>query len=367
MKIKYHYKMTWFFFGLLFCCSSFGETLLLKDLAGREVQFPRDPRKIVGIGPGALRLLVYLQAQDKVAGVEKMEKMSFRGRSYWIAHSELWDLPECGPGGPGGINHKPDPASIMMVNPQVIFVTCMDGPLADEAMKTSGIPFVILSYGEPGGSDEVLFESLKISGKILNREKRADDVIAYFESVRKDLDQRTRAISRKQRPSVYVGGIGHKGLFGIESTEKSFIPFSRVNAKNLCEDLETRIGNHLFLNREDLLRMNPDVIFIDGGGLNSVTEDFFKKPEYYFSFKAFSERAVHTLLPVNAYGTNLCTALADAYAVGKILYPAAFKDIDPEKKADEIYTFLVGKPVYESMKKDYGPLGAVVPFLKPEE
>ncbi|OQY57143.1 MAG: hypothetical protein B6245_17375 [Desulfobacteraceae bacterium 4572_88] len=31
-----------------------------------------------------------------------------------------------------------------------------------------------------------------------------------------------------------------------------------------------------------------------------------------------------------------------------------FKDVDPEKKADEIYTFLVGKPVYDQMKKDYG-------------
>jgi hypothetical protein len=38
--------------------------------------------------------------------------------------------------------------------------------------------------------------------------------------------------------------------------------------------------------------------------------------------------------------------LADAYAIGKILYPAAFSDIDPERKCDEIYTYLVGQPVY---------------------
>ena len=38
--------------------------------------------------------------------------------------------------------------------------------------------------------------------------------------------------------------------------------------------------------------------------------------------------------------------LADAYAIGKILYPAAFSDIDPERKCDEIHTYLVGQPVY---------------------
>ncbi|MEA1939888.1 MAG: iron ABC transporter substrate-binding protein, partial [Candidatus Caldatribacteriota bacterium] len=34
--------------------------------------------------------------------------------------------------------------------------------------------------------------------------------------------------------------------------------------------------------------------------------------------------------------------------------PDRFKDIDPEKKADEIYTFLVGKPVYKEMQRDFG-------------
>ena len=52
--------------------------------------------------------------------------------------------------------------------------------------------------------------------------------------------------------------------------------------------------------------------------------------------------------------TNVGTALADAYYIGKVLYPERFNDINPEEKADEIYTFLVGKPVYEQMKKQFG-------------
>jgi iron complex transport system substrate-binding protein len=105
------------------------------------------------------------------------------------------------------------------------------------------------------------------------------------------------------------------------------------------------------------LKLNPDFIFIDGGGLTLVREDFRKKPEVYNALKAFADGQVYSLLPFNWYTTNIDTALADAYAIGKILYPSHFEDIDPGRKADEIYTFLVGKPVYQEMKKDYGVIG----------
>jgi len=50
--------------------------------------------------------------------------------------------------------------------------------------------------------------------------------------------------------------------------------------------------------------------------------------------------------PYNSYNTNYETVLADAYFIGKTLYPDRFADVDPVEKADEIYTFFVGKPVF---------------------
>jgi iron complex transport system substrate-binding protein len=37
--------------------------------------------------------------------------------------------------------------------------------------------------------------------------------------------------------------------------------------------------------------------------------------------------------------------------IGKLLYPNRFQDINPEAKADEIYTFLVGKPVFKEIDR----------------
>ena len=62
-------------------------------------------------------------------------------------------------------------------------------------------------------------------------------------------------------------------------------------------------------------------------------------------------------LPYNYYSTNIDTAIADAYFLGKVIYPEAFADIDPAAKADEIYTALLGVAIYEQMKENFGGFG----------
>ena len=333
------------------------------DMAGRTVLSPFDPQRIVCLGPGALRLIVYLQATEKVVGVESMEKMRPIGRPYWIARPELHRLPACGPGGPAAINKKPDLEAVLKLAPEVIFVTYMDGALAQEVQRTLAIPVVALSYGNLATFDTAVFTALRIGGAILNRQARAEALIADVEARRRDLSARTGEIAPDRRPAVFVGGIGYRGAHGIESTEQRYIPFDWVHAANVAERVEASIGSHVFMDKEALLHLDPEVIFIDGGGLDLVAADFRKHSAYYPALKAFTTRRVYTLLPFNYYTTNVGTALADAYTIGKILYPDQFTDVDPAAKADEIYTFLVGAPVYRQMAADFGPIGQVAPFL----
>jgi iron complex transport system substrate-binding protein len=338
-------------------------TVTITDMSGRQVNAPFDPDRIVCIGPGTLRLIVYLQAVSKVAGVEDMEKINPGGRPYWIAHPELAGLPRCGPGGPAGINKKPDLEAVLTVKPQVIFCTYMDASLADEVQRTLGIPIVLLSYGDFATFDEAVYDAMRIAGRILNRENRANEVVAYIESLRDDLRKRTEDIPEQSKPSVYVGGIGYRGSQGIESTERQYIPFEWLGAKNVAEGVDAAVGSHIAMDKEMLLMLNPDVIFIDGGGLILVEEDYRKKPVFYNALKAFSSRRVYSLHPFNWYTTNIGTALTDAYTIGKILYEKQFEDINLPQKADEIYTFMVGKSVIESMQKDYGSNGRKITFL----
>lgn len=342
--------------GISIICDA-ASLVKVTDMADRQVTTPLDPERIVCIGPGTLRLIVYLEAESKVVGVEDMETMNPGGRPYWIAHPELHKLPRCGPGGPAGINKKPDLEAVLSLRPQVIFTTYMENAIADKTQDTLGIPVVVLSYGEFATFDEAVYDALRIGGRILNREQRADHIIDYIESLRKDLQTRTKNVSPGQRPAVYVGGIGYRGSYGIESTEQRYIPFEWLNVNNVAERVKARSGSHVFMDKEMLLKFNPAVIFIDGGGWALVKEDYSKKPEYYKALKAFFNQQIYILLPFNWYATNIGTALADAYAIGKRIYPERFKDIDPGNKTDEIYKFLVGAPVYKEIKKEYGPIG----------
>ena len=326
------------------------------DLAGRTVTVPFNPQRIIALSPGTLRLITYLQATDKVAGIEDFEKTRPFARPYIMAHHELTKLPRIGPGGPGSINKDPDLEAVLQIKPDVIFISYMESANAEALQKKLGIPVVVLSHGRFASFDELVYESLKVAGKILDKEKRAEEVIQFIESCRKELASLVKDVPGQQKPEVYVGAIGYKGVQGIESTDASYTPFEWISANNLAKKIAK--GQHLFIDKEKLLELDPAIIFIDGGGLQLVKQDYQKKPEFYQGLRAFRENKVYVLYPFNYYVTNVDTAIIDAFAVGKILYPDKFIDIDVPKRADEIYKFLVGKPVYKDMERDFGPLGA---------
>jgi iron complex transport system substrate-binding protein len=329
------------------------DNIKIVDAIGREVVVPKEVNRIICSGPGCLRLIVYLNATDKVVGIEGFEKKKGVGRPYILAHPELLDLPVIGNGGPGDIGKGPNLEQTLKVKPDVIFLTYVTKEKADDIQQKTGIPVVVLSYGKLGTfSNEDLFKSLKIAGKILNKEDRAEEVIEFIKDCQNDLNNRTKDIPDDKKPTVYVGGVAFKGMHGIDSTQCKYPPFMAVNAKNVADELG-KVG-YIKIDREKLLEWNPDIIFIDEFSLKLIKEDYSKNPEFYNSLKAFKTGNVYGLLPYNFYMTNVGTALADAYYIGKVLYPERFNDINPEEKADEIYTFLVGKPVYEQMKKQFG-------------
>jgi iron complex transport system substrate-binding protein len=346
--------------GVLAYSAFAGEKIAVTDMGKRTVEVPSDPQRIICLSPGTLRLIVYLGATGKVVGVEDFEKTRPTARPYILAHPELAQLPTVGPGGPGSINKEPDLEAVLKVRPEVIFVSYMEPANADALQKKLGIPVIILTHGRFASFDELMYDSLRVAGKILKAEQKAGEVIGYIEKARRDLAERTHGIPDADKPTVYIGSVGYKGIQGIESTDASFTPLEWVGAKNVAKTISAT--GHLFVDKEKLLALNPEIIFLDGGGLSLVKQDYAKKPQFYKGLKAFQDKRVYVLFPFNYYVTNISTAMADAYAAGKILYPERFADIDPAKKADEIYTFLYGKPLYKEMESDFGALGRVAEF-----
>lgn len=337
--------------------------ITITDGLGRNVTIPENVTRVVCSGAGCLRYLVYLQAQNYVAGVDSLEKTknAIEGRPYVLANPQLKDYPLI-----GEARGKDDPEKIIEINPQVVLKTSMIGqssaPTATEAdtlQSKTGIPVVSLPYGSL--SDEKsrakMYSSLRIMGKVVGKQQRAEEIINYINATMKDLENRTADIPESERKTAYVGGVSMAGAHGIISTEPAYPPFLWVNAKNVAAGMGT---DHADIAKEALVDWDPEYLFIDIGTLQLGNEGAIGELKNDTALKGLSavkNDKVYGVIPYNYYSTNYESVLANAYYVGKVLYPDRFKDIDPEAKANEIYTFFLGKPVFSDLNKQYNNMG----------
>jgi len=182
------------------------------DGAGRTIQIPAVVERVICSGPGSLRLLTYLQAEDKIVAVDDMEKQrpNFDARPYALAHQQFKKYPIFGEF--RGYDH---PELILSLDPlpQVILKTFPGmGHDPVELQNKTGIPVVIVRYGELAGDRDVLYDSLRLIGEIVDRRERAEMVISFFEAKIADLQGRTGGIPSEKRPTCFVGGIALKVL-----------------------------------------------------------------------------------------------------------------------------------------------------------
>lgn len=314
----------------------------IEDLLGRHIDVNHKVSRIVAIGPGALRLVCYMGLSDKVVGIENIERHSTA--PYIIANPSLLNLPTIGQGGP---NSSIDTEKILSVRPDVIFVTYLvDKRSAETLQDKTHIPVVILSYGKIATFDNNDFKkSLMLIGEICDKQDRAKQIISFLDDQFKQLRKLSQG---KRKASVYIGALGMRGAHGIESTQGDFLPFKLLSIYNVASS--AKISGAFMMSKEQLLALNPDYIFIDYGGLALVKQDYKANPSFYNSLKAFKNKNVFIELPYNYYATNIDNALIDTYWVAKVVYK---KNVNMEQKANQIYEFLLGKPLYNEMLKYY--------------
>ena len=337
--------------------------ITITDGFGRNVVVPENTEKVVCSGAGCLRYLVYLQAQNYVVGVDSLEKQKneVEGRPYALANQQLKNYPLI-----GEFRGKDDPEKIIAINPQVVLKTGTTGQPAatnaaeaDTLQSKTNIPVISFPYGSLKNEKQKaeMYSSLRIMGKVVGKQERAEEVISYIDATMQDLEKRTADIPKSERKTVYVGGVSSAGAHGIISTEPAYPPFLWVNANNVAAGMG---ADHADIAKEALVDWDPEYLFIDIGTLQLGNEGAIGELKNDASLKGLSavkNGKVYGVIPYNFYSTNYESVLANAYYVGKVLYPDRFKDIDPKTKADEIYTFFLGKSVFSDLNKQYNNLG----------
>jgi len=182
----------------------------INDLAGRKIEIPEKIDKIAAVGPGALRLIVYLEAEEKVVGIEEFEKRNQK-RPYILAQKELLKLPVIGPQFGG------DAELIAAQAPDLIIASYLSKAQMNTLQKKTATPVVSINNGSPGSMTEKEFKkALTFIAEILKKEERAEELINFFNQNKLELKSRTAAAEISM--TVYIGGIGNKGAQGITST-----------------------------------------------------------------------------------------------------------------------------------------------------
>lgn len=304
------------------------------DMMGRTVEI-NAASKLVFIGPGALRLGVYLGLHERLVGIEKTENDASPLSPYrtFLGKERIAKLPVIGTGGPGKM---PDLEALMMAKPDLIVASFVDKNQLELITSQTGIPVIALSYGATYGGNAKQLQSIKDSllllGNITQTTPRAQALVSFITEQEKHL-QSIKVTPRK----IYIGGVGYKGAQGITSTEASYPPFEMLGLKNsLFEGKETM--GHQFIELEALLKNNPDILFIDMFGKEKVKEEYATHKALFDTLSAYQKGNVKEVLNYNFYSTNVENLLIIAWQIAATMGAS----VNVTQNASEIFTAFYG-------------------------
>jgi len=345
------------FFSLIVFLFAGSAEAAIVDASGQVWEVAAPPERVLCSGSGCLRLLTYLGAQDRIVGVEDIEKrvQAVDPRPYFLANRRFAEKPLVGEFR-GFL--RPELVLGLEKTPQVIFKTDPEsGTPAGKIQSATGIPVIPLVYGNLTSQSEALYASLRTMGKVMGKQARAEELVRYINSTVRDLEKRTAGIPEPLRKRVYVGGISFRGSHGLLSTELGYPPFVFTGSLTMGKDSGKGGAERAAVSKEDLLAWNPQVLFVDLSTLDTDNKanalEGLRSDPLWKELEAVRNGRVYGLLPYNWYTQNFECILANAYFVGKVLYPERFRDVDPAKKADEIIRFFVGKALFKEINSQF--------------
>ena len=342
------------------------ETRIVTDVWNREVEIPYEVKTIVCLGSMGPRFAAYLDVVDMMVGAEDsdIEKMSVRYDYSPVYHEQLKELPSVGAGGGSGDNNGYAEA-IIQAQPDVI-IAGFNEDAADELQAQTGIPVVSVRYRTQGFIDEGFHRAMRVFAEVVGAQERCEEVLAYVDACKADLNDRTKDIPDSDKLRAYTGAVTFNGRHGFAFTYVNFPAFTAVNALNVADVLleertgeaaaeaaasgKAYIGNDGFeVDLEQIIAWDPDIIFLDPGNMDLVNDEYANNPGFFDSLRAIQEGQVYTMPSTNAAGPNVTYLLINAYYAGLTLYPEQFSDVKLEDKAAEIMEMMLGENFFDQM------------------
>ncbi len=332
--------------------------ITITDMIGRKVTvIPGSYKRVVCIGAGALRMYSYVGDTGLLCGVEDIDNTSLKerpkmfdsvARPYVIAFEEEFSkLPSCGVGGPNA--QAAEAEKILSCDPDIVISEYEDTEKEDALQEQLGIPVITLRSGPDSVFDASFKESLKMLGRIFEREERAESLISFIESEKKEIEERTAGIPSEERPGAYICGLGNWGTTNHLMTAQDYISFDIANVRNVVTDIGSNGVQKLEEEKFTALGKDMDIIIMDAAAVKNIIPLYKEDKAMFDACKAWQDGEVYLEMAYNAYYTNYEIVLINTWFIAKAVYPGLFEDIDIRAKTDEVTKQFLGSELADEI------------------
>ncbi|MDH7578658.1 MAG: ABC transporter substrate-binding protein [Bacillota bacterium] len=297
--------------------------ITITDSMGRVVRVPCPPRRIISVNGNASELICAFGAGEKIVGI-----------------SDTTDFPPL-------LKDKTKVGKVMTPNIEKIaalkpdlFIAYGSGMALKQEIVSKlqklGIPVVLLDCYKL----ETIRRDVRTLGKILAREKEAEEYLAFFDKYQRLIESRTEKLPAKAKPLVYLELFSDyktvsAGAGGTQMLEAA-------GGRNAAGDFRVPYPQ---VSSEWVLAKNPQVI-IHVASTSSLPSGFGKSPDAlkkkrseiisrpgWRSIKAVQAGKVYLLSSEIYTGPRMIVGIA---YFAKWLHPGLFSDVDPEAIHQEL-------------------------------
>ncbi len=308
------------------------------DALGRKVTLPHVAQRVVVTDDEVAELVQLLGAADKVVGIEP----SIKTRGYFPL---MADKPVTGSQF-RGLNYE----LLMKLKPDVVIM--MDvGPVGKiiDKLNKIGIKCVVISI-DPAK----IPQTLKILGKILGKEERAEAALKWWNQKWAELEQRLAPLKGKPKLKVFVGmGFAPSKKLPLHTwgqlAKWNYI-LDRLNMVNIAA---SKLRAHGEVDEEFVAEENPDIIIIGDWSDNwvgytknttalaqAMIQNVLNDP----ALKDVNAVKEHHVYVMHYVMLGSFRSVIGAYYLAKAAYPNLMKGIDPDQIQKEYFEKWLGVP-----------------------
>ena len=246
------------------------ETKEILDSVGRKVVIPKKIYRIVSLYPMSTIIIFSLKDQDKLVGRVTGEKV-VNYENIKKIFNDYDKLPEIG-------SFKDyNPETILSLKPDIIITPHYTNI---KKLDELNLPVVLLNHENP---DELL-KSIEILGNALNKIDESQKIKNYFENKRRFIETKTKGVEKRK---VYIAGETILKSFGSDFYQTFMVDIA--GGESVTKNIK---GGKIEISIEDLLRYNPEFIFLPTYFIG--TKDELLKQKELQEIKAIKEKKVYT-------------------------------------------------------------------------